>query len=358
MEKSEKDNPGNLPENTGKELETVPEIGDEDLSFNDVVTGLAHFFGGIPTYLHKNVANALHQLYTITIAYPAARVKNAIAEENTASQERQKLTKLAGKQIAAKMQTDEKYAQIAGEKFAQKILRERANLNRISEIAIEDLVANAKDEPSPHETETPQLSQDWLNVFENEGAPLSSEEMQRLFGKILSGEIRKPGSYSIRTVRLMAQLDNTAAKLFVQLCSLATSLRIPNTGHIFDARVISMGNAGMNTLAPFGLGFEQLNVLHEYGLIIPDYNSYRDYAVSIAHDGKVSLPLTYQNKSYALIPKSSIPASPTFQVHGVALSQSGKELLRIVDVVPEQRYTDELTAFFDKQGFALIKMMS
>lgn len=254
------------------------------------------------------------------------------------------------------MQTDDQYAQIASEKFAQKILRESSNLNKISEIAMKDLAAHAKSELPSNETEAPELSEDWLNIFQNEGASLSSEQMQRLFGKILSGEIRKPDSYSIRTVRLTAQLDNVAAQLFVRLCSLSTSIRIPVTGQTFDARVVSMGNARTNSLAPFGLGFDQLNVFLEYGLIIADFNSYREYTVSVVHDSVVSLPITYQNQPYVLVPKSDAPVPAPFQAHGVAFSQAGKELLQIVDIVPDQTYTDALSAFFDEQGFMFMQL--
>ena len=46
---------------------------------------------------------------------------------------------------------------------------------------------------------------------------------------------------------------------------------------MLDARVPSLGgNAAQNSLEAYGLGFGNLNVLNEHGLIIADYNSWFD----------------------------------------------------------------------------------
>ena len=86
--------------------------------------------------------------------------------------------------------------------------------------------------------------------------------MKSLFGKVLAGEIRRPTSYSIKTIKLMAQLDNRAAVLFRLLCSLSISLRFSNS-NILDARVVSMGNASADSLQAYGLPFDELNILQE-----------------------------------------------------------------------------------------------
>ena len=165
---------------------------------------------------------------------------------------------------------------------------------------------------------SPSISDDWLNAFENEASQMSSQQMQLLFGKILAGEIRKPTSYSIKAVKLMAQLDNRAASLFRLLCSLSVSLRLPHFNFFLDARVVSMGNAGQNSLQSYGLGFDALNTLQEYGLIIADYNSMMDYKASVAHDGLVAIPIFSQDKPYGLIPKTATPQPQALNVSGVA----------------------------------------
>jgi hypothetical protein len=123
-------------------------------------------------------------------------------------------------------------------------------------VAAEELRTPPETETTETQAEAAPISDDLLNAFENEASQASSEQMQRLFGKILAGEIRRPGSFSIRTIKLLSQPDNSAALTFHRLCSLSASLRTAD--RIFDARVISMGSAAANSLQPFGLSFDIL----------------------------------------------------------------------------------------------------
>ncbi|HLY88415.1 MAG TPA: DUF2806 domain-containing protein, partial [Acetobacteraceae bacterium] len=204
--------------------------------------------------------------------------------------------------------------------------------------------------------DAPPISEDWMNVFESEAAHMGSEQMQHLFGKILAGEIRRPTSYSIKTIRLVAQLDNQAASLFKRLCSLSISLRLPSFGTIHDARVVSMGDANANSLQAYGLGFDALNILHEYGLIISDYNSHMDYRISAAYGGNIILPMTYQGAKWGLFPKVNPQDPKEFKVNGVVFSRSGKELLSIVEVDEDKQYTSALHAFLDTQGMQMVML--
>jgi hypothetical protein len=99
-----------------------------------------------------------------------------------------------------------------------------------------------------------------------------------------------------------------------------------------------------------------LNILQEYGLIISDYNSYMDYRTAIAQEGAVTLPLIFQNAQWALVPKVARPANQEFRVHGVALSWSGKELMSIVDIEPNEKYTAALKNFFEEQGMTMTRI--
>jgi Protein of unknown function (DUF2806) len=318
-------------------------VGD---TLGDLVTG-------IPAPIRKNALKAFTRLFTAAVEYPVTLIEGAVAEKRAESRARVKLIDSSASQIAEQMQTNPEYARAAATKFAHKIIRERVNVDQVSEIAAADLKSEPLAITKDKEPEAPPISEDWLNAFESEAAQMSSEQMQRLFGKILAGEIRRPTSYSIKTIKLMAQLDNHAAALFSLLCSLSISLHVPNSNILLDARVVSMGSAASNSLQAYGLGFDALNILQEYGLIISDYNSYMDYQVAVGHEGKIMLPMIYQKTQRGLIPKGAPPARQAFSVYGVAFSRSGKELLSIVDITPNEQYTADLTNFFDQQGMTM-----
>jgi hypothetical protein len=202
-----------------------------------------------------------------------------------------------------------------------------------------------------------EISPDGLNAFEREASQMSTEGMQNLFGKILAGEIRKPASFSVKTVRLMGQLEGGAAEAFKQLCSLSISLRPPGDSPFLDARVVSLGTgAGSNSLMPFGLSFDTLNILQEHGLVITDFNSYCNYSAAIAVNTQVGLPLTYQNSLWGFLSATSAPRPAEFNLHGVALSRSGRELLPVVGITRSDEYTTALIEYIKSKGYEMLRI--
>lgn len=53
-----------------------------------------------------------------------------------------------------------------------------------------------------------------MNVFERHAEEATSERMQLLWARILAGEIRQPKSFSLKTLRFVAELDQPIAQLF------------------------------------------------------------------------------------------------------------------------------------------------
>jgi hypothetical protein len=127
---------------------------------------------------------------------------------------------------------------------------------------------------------------------------------------------------------------------------------------VIDARVVSLGEASQNSLQPYGLSFAQLNILHEYGLIISDYNSWTDYRMATSQDGRVPLPASYLHEQWALVPKVSAPTLSEIKVNGVAFTRAGRELLSIVEKQPNEQYTASLKAFFDQRGMVMTRVTS
>ena len=154
----------------------------------------------------------------------------------------------------------------------------------------------------------------------------------------------------------MGEIDTVSANLFKRLCSMCIVLRIPDTNQILDARVVSLsGNAGHNALQEYGLGFDELNILHEYGLIISDYNSWRKGTVSaVGKDNDVELVFSYQNTEWDVLPEGDQKDGQELTLHGVALSKAGRELLNIVEIEPTENYTNDLTEFFAKKKIKMV----
>ena len=359
--------------------ETKPDlpVTTEDTSNTalDVVTDLA-LDSTIPAPIRKNAFKAFDRLCSALIDVPVGALERSSAEKRAESEARIKIIRENADQIAQQMRVDPEYARIAVNKYGQKILREQVNLDKISAIAADELKKSIAAETTNQSTGEPNkevsaeaTNQDentneektiddvWLNIFETEARPRSTEDAQLLFGRILAGEIKNPGSYSIKTVKALGELDKNIATLFKKLCSTCVVLRIPNSETVIDARVSSLGgNAGSNALKKYGLGFKQFNILNEYDLIISDYNSWHDYNLCILNSGiPITLPFQYQGKHWLLLPSQDRDNKPEFKLSGVALSHVGQELFHIVDQDPMPEYTEDLKKFFADQKLIMFE---
>lgn len=55
-------------------------------------------------------------------------------------------------------------------------------------------------------------------MFERYAEEASSERMQKLWSRVLAGEIRRKGSFSMRTLRFLSEFSQSDARLFAQFC--------------------------------------------------------------------------------------------------------------------------------------------
>ena len=261
----------------------VDESGNENISapreevatFTEIITDLVAdtAIPGIPAPVRRNLFKALGQFTSAAIDFPVAFLTGKADEQRAETAARIKLINRTAEHIARQMQIDPEYARVAVQKFGHRVLREQVNLDMIGQKTAKE-IRDASDsiEQSVPEESGNTINDDWLNVFETEARLKSTEEMQVFFGKVLAGEIRKPGTYSTRTVKILASLDQGVANQFARLCSMCISMQFT------DIRVPSLGgNAGANALQEYGLPFATLNLLNEHGLIISDYNSWHEF---------------------------------------------------------------------------------
>lgn len=93
--------------------------------------------------------------------------------------------------------------------------RRQSNAGAVAIEALNELKAlPAPDQPSASaaDEEPDGLDDDWLNQFSRFAEDASSEDLQQLWGRVLAGEICKPGSFSRSTLRFIAELDKETAE--------------------------------------------------------------------------------------------------------------------------------------------------
>jgi len=116
-----------------------------------------------------------------------------------------------------KLRSDPELAARAIEARLGVIVRRQENKDAVVTVALEDLRAHP---PSEEEASVggEKLDPDFLNRFERHAEDASSETLRAKWGKVLAAEVRKPGTFSPKVMRVVDELEATTAVLFERLC--------------------------------------------------------------------------------------------------------------------------------------------
>jgi len=227
-------------------------------------------------------------------------------------------------------------------------IEKRGRRTRVLEIAAQEITQSP---PSPDAHAL--LDDDWLAFFKGKVDQLGSEEAKLLFGKVLAGEIKRPGSFSKRSVGILAEMGPIVGALFDSLCNISTVI---SNQHV---RVVTLGvgDVGANSLEDYGLPFEALNHLIEAGLIFSEYDTF--VGMPLAATGRpFDLGGTYYRLQVAEAKKTELDTiekrtAALAAVPGVTLSATGRELRAVVAKKTVHAYIEKLTKGFAERGFYL-----
>lgn len=108
----------------------------------------------------------------------------------------------------------EEIARRASSRLAYQEITKQQNIEAVADIAYEELenATTASSEP---------VDSDWMFRFFNSVENISNEDMQKIWGRILAGEIKAPNTYSYRTLEKLKNMTQQEAEHFQLVSSLA-----------------------------------------------------------------------------------------------------------------------------------------
>ena len=291
-------------------------------------------------------------------AEQATLAKQIIAQGDAEVLQSQAKAQSEARKLLVSQDTD-----ISGEIDISKTIDQRIQFQEQKrQINIQSVVTKAAHQLGDKEVANNEPDHDWTARFFNEAQDVSSEEMQLLWAEVLAGEVEQAGSTSIRTLGILRNLNQSTAHRFRRFCSACVSLS--HEGNIIDARVPSLGgDAALNSPNKYGLSFLELITLNEHGLIISDFGSWGDFqfAIGLSDDDPSQLirfPFSFQDQNWVLIPENQRSVSTEFKLHGVMMTESGKELLKIIDLESMEEFTRDLIDFFHTKNLQMTKVSS
>ena len=170
------------------------------------------------------------------------------------------------------------------------------------QLRIENILAHSGEELiSETEVPTEEPSDDFVARFFDYAKTISTEEMQRLWGKILKGEIKRPGTFSLRTLDIVRNISQQESELFVRVCQYALYAK----SDVFVP--LDVGKLSGNKLV-----YRHLALLAEIGLLQGTTS-----AIYPFRDGKTNIVFAFSNDvavSAVRDPNTSFRSEPGLNV--------------------------------------------
>ncbi len=175
-------------------------------------TGLAivtSAVNGLAAPVKTSFFKALSDLLGGLTAIPAAKLKQYAQgiEDTTAA--RSTIAAIIAKDAAEGGLADPLLRQAAAEIYFPTALRKARNRIGVAQKAAHHIASEAGEHPDAAPPED-----DWMNFYARFAEDASSEKLQDLFGRILAGQIVRPGSFSQSTIRAVVELDQATATDF------------------------------------------------------------------------------------------------------------------------------------------------
>lgn len=207
-------------------------------------------------------------------------------------------------------------------------LRKEININKAILIA-EDILAEDSQEPSNRE-----IDDDWLFQWRDFAGKVSAKELQDLWGRILAGEVKNPGSYSFRTLEFLKSLNKEEAELISSVAQFVVG------GTIFRNKE--------KFLESKGIKFSNLIFLQELGILsgVEAVGLIQNYAS--AEQDKFLVALTSNNK-VVLLEHEDVNKTVKSSVYLV--SAMGKQIFGINKFKSDEAYLMAIAQEYVKQGY-------
>lgn len=283
------------------------------------------------TKLIDVISNGIGTLYkprSIRNEAAAKAYATKIIGNAEASVEAEKLRAIGLAQAANKISLADANIDILERAKARLVYRElqrQTNLEAIAEAAIKQLPNQVSSEP---------VDEDWRTRFFDIAENISNSKMQELWGKVLAGEVAKPGNYGLRTLDVLRNLSQHEAQLFQKIRGLVFS----------DEHIIKID--GLNSLENYNIKYADLLELRAAGLV----HESDSLNITLSVDPSDNQFFINNNGLWILF---TCPVAPKVSFAAFKLTGAGMELISLIEPDANMSYLNDLALSLKQKGFRL-----
>ena len=196
------------------------------------------------------------------------------------------------------------------------------------------IVKAAADELDDKEVDDHEPDPDWTARFFDCVQDVSSEDMQKIWARILAGEVETPGRTSLRTLDTLRNMTKRDAVLFRDVCDFV----IRGDFVFYDRKFVQHYNP---------LRYDNLLHLEECGLM----NTGPFLKTTFAWNEEKELALMYQSSTLMITGNPS--AKDVLEIPSAILTMAGKELFRFAQCKLHMEYLRAFSRFLQSKDCAL-----
>ena len=217
-------------------------------------------------------------------------------------------------EITISTQNYEELAKRMGNRLFLQELRKQQNIESIVDMAGTELEKEKSVSSEP-------VDPDWTIRFFNSVEDVSNEEMQKLWSKVLAGEVKQPKTFSLRSLERLRNMSQIEAALFAKIANYCVEgggeVFVPSNDDLFDK---------------YGINFVDFLKIEECGLIVSSRLSFKTNPKPYG----ASAPFIFNQNLVAVFQQSESDMAINLSIR--KLTGSGSELYRIINTAPNNQY--------------------
>lgn len=206
---------------------------------------------------------------------------------------------------------------------------------------LEHIVSEAAEELADDEdVSADPLDADWIARFFRIAEDISTEQMQSLWGRILAGEVKQPGSFALRTLDVLRIITKDAAEVFARFAEHRTGF--DDTSSVI---VIDSGNHWGFIERVLGITYGESLLLRELDLLVA--SDQLGITMTLIPDkkrlvylGDRGLLLTSERDEEIQLPELAV----------VSFTTAGHQLAQLIPPKPNQEYIRKVASLLKCDG--------
>ena len=185
---------------------------------------------------------------------------------------------------------------------------------------------------------------DWFFRFYEAASTVSDAAMQKLWAKILAGEVSEPSAFSFKTIDILKDISKKDAELFIKVCScsfaLGNTMYLPREDEYHNANDVL---------------YEDIMKLNELGLMFNDGTIRTEFEVDT-----IPKCILINNELFMMI-SSKHEENIKFSINQYPFTEAGREIASLISQRPSDdtfiEYAELLSKKNDNCIFSIYRMI-